>query len=134
MGIRYLYFKSKALESIEDISELIKQQATQENNPTKVRFSALTPLAQQEDNTELTPRSAIQEKSLLAAASGLYGLSKVDHQQALSIAPSLKELPYDVAKLYVEHGGVDKNTFFTDKLNTTTLLTYIIFRLIMFSI
>jgi len=54
------------------------------------------------------------------AASGLYGLSQVDYQQALSIAPSLeKELPYDFAKLYVEHGGVDKNTFFTDKLNTS---------------
>ena len=57
------------------------------------------------------------------AASGLYGLSQVDYQQALSIAPSLeKDLPYDVAKLYVEHGGVDKNTFFTDKLNTSNTL------------
>ena len=56
-------------------------------------------------------------------ASGLYGLSQVDYQQALSVAPSLeKELPYDVAKLYVEYGGVDKNTFFTDKLNTSSAI------------
>ena len=117
--------KANALENIEEISEVIKQQATQENNPTKVRSSALILLAQQENNSELTPlfESAIQEKSLLMAASGLYGLSQVDYQQALSIAPSLeKELPYDVAKLYVEHGGVDKNTFFTDKLNTSNTL------------
>ena len=125
-GIRLLALqKAKALESIEDLSVLIKQQATQKNNPTKVRSSALTLLAQQENNSELTPlfESAVQEKSLLMAASGLYGLSQVDCQQALFIAPSLeKELPYDVAKLYVEHGGVDKNTFFTDKLNTTNTL------------
>ena len=125
-GIRLLALqKAKALESIEDLSVLIKQQATQKNNPTKVRSSALTLLAQQENNSELTPlfESAVQEKSLLMAASGLYGLSQVDCQQALFIAPSLeKELPYDVAKLYVEHGGVDKNIFFTDKLNTTNTL------------
>ena len=117
--------KAKALESIEDISELIKQQANQENNPTKVRSSALKLLAQQEDNSEHTPlfESAIQEKSLLMAASGLYGLSQVDYQKALFVAPSLeKELPYDVAKLYVEYGGVDKNIFFTDKLNTSNTL------------
>ena len=54
-GIRLLALqKAKTLESIEDISELIKQQATQENNPTKVRSSALKLLAQQENNSELT--------------------------------------------------------------------------------
>jgi aminopeptidase N len=125
-GIRLLALqKANALENIEEISEVIKQQATQENNPTKVRSSALILLAQQENNSELTPifESAIEEKSLLMAASGLYGLSQVDYQQALSIAPNLeKELPYDVAKLYVEHGEVDKNTFFTDKLNTSNTL------------
>ena len=125
-GIRLLALqKANALENIEEISDIIKQQVTQENNPTKVRSSALTLLAQQENNSEFTPlfESAIQEKSLLMAASGLYGLSQVDYQQALSIAPSLeKELTYDVAKLYVEHGGVDKNTFFTDKLNTSNIL------------
>ena len=125
-GIRLLALqKANTLENIEEISEVIKQQATQENNPTKVRSSALILLAQQEKNSELTPlfKSAIQEKSLLMAASGLYGLAQVDYQQALSIAPSLeKELPYDVAKLYVEHAGVDKNTFFTDKLNTSNTL------------
>ena len=31
-------------------------------------------------------------------------------------------MPYDVAKLYVEHGGVDKNTFFTDKINTSSTI------------
>ena len=64
-GIRYKSSKSKRLENVEEISDIIKQQATQENNPTKVRSSALTLLAQQENNSEFTPFGlAIQEKSL----------------------------------------------------------------------
>jgi hypothetical protein len=55
------------------------------------------------------------------AGAGLYGLSKVDSQRALDIAPALeKELTYNVAGLYSEHGGADKNIFFEEMLNTTS--------------
>jgi aminopeptidase N len=122
-GIRLLAVqKANGLENIEEISETIKQQATQDNSSTKVQSAALELLADQENNLEYTSlfESAIKEKSLLIAGAGLYGLAQVDPQQALFIAPALeKELPNEAASLYAEHGGADKNNYFTKRLNTT---------------
>ena len=122
-GIRLLAVqKANGLENIEEISETIKQQAIQDNSSTKVQSAALELLADQENNLEYTSlfESAVKEKSLLIAGAGLYGLAQVDPQQALFIAPALeKELPNKVASLYAEHGGADKNNYFTKRLNTT---------------
>ena len=55
------------------------------------------------------------------AASGLYGLSPGLSTGLIYSAKLRKELPYDIAKLYAEHGGLIRNIF-TDKLNTTNTL------------
>jgi hypothetical protein len=122
-GIRLLGIeKASAVEDINEVLGLIEQQAKNPSS-TKVQSAALELLADQENKSEYTPlfESAVQERSLLMAGAGLYGLSKVDSQRALDIAPALeKELTYNVAGLYSEHGGADKNIFFEEMLNTTS--------------
>jgi hypothetical protein len=114
--------KASAVEDINEVLGLIEQQA-KDPSSTKVQSAALELLADQENKSEYTSlfESAVQERSLLMAGAGLYGLSKVDSQRALDIAPALeKELTYKVAGLYSEHGGADKNIFFEEMLNTTS--------------
>ena len=122
-GIRLLGIeKASTVEDINEVLGLIEQQA-KDPSSTKVQSAALELLADQENKSEYTPlfKSAVQERSLLMAGAGLYGLSKVDSQRALDIAPALeKELTYNVAGLYSEHGGADKNIFFEEMLNTTS--------------
>ena len=122
-GIRLLGVeKANALEDLDEVLGLIEQQA-KDPSSTKVQSAALELLAEQENNLEYASvfESAVKERSLLVAGAGLYGLAQLDPDKALAIAPSLeKELSDNVAELYAEHGGADKNIFFKNKLKTTS--------------
>lgn len=122
-GIKLLGLKqAKSIDNINEVLGLIEQQAL-DSSSTKVQSAALRLLADQNNNSDYTAQfeSATQEKSLLFAGAGLYGLSQVDTAKALTIAPSFeKELPNVVAGLYSEYGGTDKNIFFKEMLNTTS--------------
>ena len=114
-GIRLIGVRKAAkLKNKDEFLSLIVQIAQNDEN-TKVKSAALRLLANLDKKDEyiFLFESAIKEKSLLVAGSGLSSLAKVDSKKAIEIAPKFEnELSEVVNKIYANYGGPEKASYF----------------------
>ena len=114
-GIRLIGVRKAAkLKNRDEFLSLIVKIAQNDEN-TKVKSAALRLLANLDKKDEhiLLFESAIKEKSLLVAGSGLSSLAKVDSKKAIEIAPKFEnELSEVVNKIYANYGGPEKASYF----------------------
>ena len=114
-GIRLIGVRKAAkLKNRDEFLSLIVKIAQNDEN-TKVKSAALRLLANLDKKDEyiLLFKSAIKEKSLLVAGSGLSSLAKVDSKKAIEIAPKFEnELSEVVNKIYANYGGPEKASYF----------------------
>ena len=114
-GIRLIGVRKAAkLKNRDEFLSLIVKIAQNDEN-TKVKSAALRLLANLDKKDEyiLLFESAIKEKSLLVAGSGLSSLAKVDSKKAIEIAPNFEnELSEVVNKIYANYGGPEKASYF----------------------
>ena len=114
-GIRLIGVRKAAkLKNRDEFLSLIVKIAQNDEN-TKVKSAALRLLANLDKKDEhiLLFESAIKERSLLVAGSGLSSLAKVDSKKAIEIAPKFEnELSEVVNKIYANYGGPEKASYF----------------------
>ena len=114
-GIRLIGVRKAAkLKNRDEFLSLIVKIAQNDEN-TKVKSAALRLLANLDKKDEyiFLFESAIKEKSLLVAGSGLSSLAKVDSKKAIEIAPKFEnELSEVVNKIYANYGGPEKASYF----------------------